>query len=126
MSHCQGHEEEALPCQGSKTGARALLQELFQIQGSNPGLLCLLYWQVGSLPLAPPGYEPVGAKLGRWLRGWRKARRCERAKEENRQDALRAGIDRQPAMLVVRLVQKEWRTRTLRNLAWETGASELR
>ena len=24
-------------------------------QGSNPGLLCLLHWQAGSLPLAPPG-----------------------------------------------------------------------
>ena len=24
-------------------------------QGSKPGLLCLLHWQVGSLPLAPPG-----------------------------------------------------------------------
>ena len=24
-------------------------------QGSNPCLLCLLHWQVGSLPLAPPG-----------------------------------------------------------------------
>ena len=23
--------------------------------GSNPSLLCLLHWQVGSLPLAPPG-----------------------------------------------------------------------
>ena len=24
-------------------------------QGSNPGLLCLLHWQAGSLPLVPPG-----------------------------------------------------------------------
>ena len=24
-------------------------------QGSNPSLLCLLSWQIGSLPLAPPG-----------------------------------------------------------------------
>ena len=24
-------------------------------QGSNPSLLCLLHWEVGSLPLAPPG-----------------------------------------------------------------------
>ena len=24
-------------------------------QGLKPGLLCLLHWQVGSLPLAPPG-----------------------------------------------------------------------
>ena len=32
-----------------------LLQGIFLIQGLNPGLLCLLHWQVGSLPLAPPG-----------------------------------------------------------------------
>ena len=25
------------------------------LQGSNPRLLCLCYWQVGSLPLVPPG-----------------------------------------------------------------------
>ena len=25
------------------------------LPGLNPHLLCLLYWQVGSLPLAPPG-----------------------------------------------------------------------
>ena len=30
-------------------------------QGSNPPLLHLLYWQVGSLPLAPPG---------KWRRAW--------------------------------------------------------
>ena len=29
-------------------------------QGSNPGLLCLLSWQAGSLPLVPPG-EPCDA-----------------------------------------------------------------
>ena len=28
---------------------------IFQTQGSNPCLLCLLHWQAGSLPLAPPG-----------------------------------------------------------------------
>ena len=28
---------------------------IFQTQGSNPSLLCLLYWQEGSLPLEPPG-----------------------------------------------------------------------
>ena len=32
-----------------------VLQGIFPNQGSNPCLLCLLYWQVGSLPLAPPG-----------------------------------------------------------------------
>ena len=33
----------------------ALLQGIFPTQGSNPRLLCLLLWQAGSLPLAPPG-----------------------------------------------------------------------
>ena len=37
------------------SGFHALLQGLFQTQGSNPSLLCLLHWQMGSLPLAPPG-----------------------------------------------------------------------
>ena len=36
-------------------GCRALLQGIFLTQGSNPSLLCLLHWQVDSLPLAPPG-----------------------------------------------------------------------
>ena len=36
-------------------GCHALLQEIFQTQGLNPHLLCLLHWQVGSLPLAPAG-----------------------------------------------------------------------
>ena len=33
----------------------ALLQGIFLTQGSNPHVLCLLHWQVGPLPLAPPG-----------------------------------------------------------------------
>ena len=33
----------------------ALLQGMFLTQGWNLHLLCLLYWQAGSLPLAPPG-----------------------------------------------------------------------
>ena len=36
-------------------GGRALLQSIFPTQGSNLCLLCLLRWQAGSLPLAPPG-----------------------------------------------------------------------
>ena len=34
---------------------RALVQGIFPTQGSNPHLLCLLHWQVGSLPVEPPG-----------------------------------------------------------------------
>ena len=41
---------------GKNTGVgyHALLQGIFQAQGSNLHLLCLLHWQVGSLPVAPP------------------------------------------------------------------------
>ena len=42
-------------------GCQALLQGIFQTQGWNSHLLLLLHWQVGSLPLAPPG-EPKRAK----------------------------------------------------------------
>ena len=34
-------------------GCQALLQGIFPTQESNPGLLCLLRWQMGSLPLSP-------------------------------------------------------------------------
>ena len=33
----------------------ALLQGIFLIQGQNTHFFCLLHWQVGSLPLGPPG-----------------------------------------------------------------------
>ena len=39
-------------------GCHFLLQGIFLTQGSNLGLSCLLHWQVGSLPLAPPG-KPI-------------------------------------------------------------------
>ena len=42
---------------GKNTGVDChfLLKGIFLTQGSNPHLLCLLHWQAGSLPLAPPG-----------------------------------------------------------------------
>ena len=45
----------SLPGKNTGMGCHALLQGIFQTQGSNPRLLCLLHWQAGSLPLAPPG-----------------------------------------------------------------------
>ena len=36
-------------------GCHSLLQRIFPNQESNPFLLCLLHWQVGSLPLSSPG-----------------------------------------------------------------------
>ena len=44
-------------------GCYARLQGIFLTQGSKPSLLWLLHWQVGSLPLAPPG-EPLLIKTG--------------------------------------------------------------
>ena len=35
-------------------GCHAFIQGIFLIQGLNPHLLCLLHWQIGSLPLTPP------------------------------------------------------------------------
>ena len=36
------------------SGLHVLLQGIFLTQGLNMSILCLLYWQIGSLPLAPP------------------------------------------------------------------------
>ena len=55
-----GLQPTRLPCpwgfpgKNTRVGFHALLQGIFQTQGSNLGLLHLLYWQAGSLPLAPP------------------------------------------------------------------------
>ena len=42
------------PGKNTAVGCHALLQEIFPTQESNPSLLCLLHWQVCSLPLVPP------------------------------------------------------------------------
>ena len=42
------------PDKNTGVGCHALLRGIFPTQGSNPRLLCLLHWQVGSLPLALP------------------------------------------------------------------------
>ena len=41
--------------QETGVGCHVLLQRIFPTQGLNPHLLCLLSWQAGSWPLAPPG-----------------------------------------------------------------------
>ena len=43
------------PRQEYWSGLPVLLQEIFLIQGSNPRLLHLMYWQMGTLPLGPSG-----------------------------------------------------------------------
>ena len=49
--------------QNTGVGCHALLQGIFLIQGSNLCLLCLLHWQVGSLPLVPAGKPRVISTL---------------------------------------------------------------
>ena len=46
----------------TRMGCHVLLQGIFPTQRSNLHLLCLLHWQAGSLPLAPP---PLVAKAQR-------------------------------------------------------------
>ena len=43
------------PGKNTIVGCHALVQGIFPTQGSNPRLLCLLHWQAGTSPLAPPG-----------------------------------------------------------------------
>ena len=50
------------PSKNTGEGFHALLQGIFPTQGLNLCLLCLLHWQAGSLPLAPPG-EPSTMSL---------------------------------------------------------------
>ena len=49
------------PDNNTGVGCYALSQGIFPIQGSNSSLLCLLQWQAGSLPLAPPGKPNIVA-----------------------------------------------------------------
>ena len=43
------------PSKNTGEGCHAPLWGIFLTQGSNPHVLCVLRWQAGSLPLAPPG-----------------------------------------------------------------------
>ena len=47
------------PGKSTAVSCRALLQGIFPTQGLNPRLLCLPYWQAGSLPLVWPGKPPT-------------------------------------------------------------------
>ena len=52
---------EHFPGKNTGVSCHFLLQGIFQTQGSNPHLLCLLHWQPGSLSLVLPG-KPATAK----------------------------------------------------------------
>ena len=48
------------PGRDTGVGCHFLLQGIFLMQGSNPGLLHLLHWQADSLPIEPPGKPQRG------------------------------------------------------------------
>ena len=52
---CQASMSMGFPRQEYWNKLTCLLQGIFLTQGSNLSLLCLLHWQIDSLPLAPPG-----------------------------------------------------------------------
>ena len=54
----------ATPGKNPGVGCHALLQEISPTQGSNLCLLHLLYWQAGSLSLAPPGKSHSDLRAG--------------------------------------------------------------
>ena len=58
----------ASPGMNTGVGCHTLLHLIFSTQGLNLHLLCLLHWQAGSLPLAPPGKTP--ALEGKVLTTW--------------------------------------------------------
>ena len=65
------------PGKNTGAGCHFLLQGIFLTQESNPHLLCLLYWQVGSSPLAPPGMPYQFPSHSRKYRdGGRSLREC--------------------------------------------------
>ena len=51
------------PGKKTRVGCHALLQGILPIQGSNPCFLCLLHWQVGSLPLVPSGEPSISESV---------------------------------------------------------------
>ena len=52
------------PGKNSGVGCHFLLQGIFLNQGWSPCLLCLVHWQMDSLPLAPPE-KPTKVKVGK-------------------------------------------------------------
>ena len=54
------------PAENIGGGCQALLRGIFPTQGLNSCLLGLLHWQVGSLPLVPPG-KPLMQRVDDFL-----------------------------------------------------------
>ena len=50
------------PGKNAGVACHALLRQIFLTQGSNPHLLHLVHWQVGYLPIEPPGKPGCGSR----------------------------------------------------------------
>ena len=62
------------------SGLLCLPPGIFLTQESNPHLLCLLHWEMSSLPLTPPG-KPVWQSRALWWPKWKSKKRgymCKR------------------------------------------------
>ena len=70
-----------------------LLQGIFPTQESNSPLLCLLHWQAGSLPLAPPGKTLKAHAVA--AKSLQSVRLCATPKMATHQAPLSLGISRQ-------------------------------
>ena len=57
------------PGENTGEGCHFLLQGIFLTQELNPHLLCLLHWQMGSLPAEPPG-KPRRSEGCLSVKGW--------------------------------------------------------
>ena len=88
------------PGKNTGVGCQALLQGIFPMQGSNLHLLHLLHWQVGSLPLVPPGKPMAGPY---------------------HQPLSRSGHKRHPSQEMGRSQSLNWKGVTL---AWALGAKK--
>ena len=56
------------PGKNSGVGCHFLLQGIFPTQTLNQCLLCLLHWQVGSLPLTPLGKSITKASISSYIK----------------------------------------------------------
>ena len=59
----------------TRLGCHALLQGTFPTQGSNPHLLCFLFWQAGSLPRSQQGIH--GTKIKRMISEVKVTQSCQ-------------------------------------------------
>ena len=62
------------PGKNTRVGFHAHLWGIFLTQGINPHLLGLTHWQVGSLPLTPPGKPDPGSSGAKMPHHWAKFR----------------------------------------------------